>query len=117
MKILIDADCPRSIGTVLKESGHKVIDIRDIKPSAPDYEIYELIKRESFILITRDTDFGNILRSPATHNCGIILLRTYLLSVNEITAIIKDFFSRVTEKQLLGSIAVIQKGRYRFHRI
>ena len=117
MKILIDADCPRSIGKILKESGHKVLDVRDIKASASDQEIYELIKRESFILITRDTDFGNILRYPATPNCGIILLRTYLLSVSEITAIIKDLFCRVTEEQLLGSIAVIQKGRYRFHRI
>ena len=117
MKILIDADCPRSIGKVLKDSGHKVIDIRDIKANSSDQEIYELIKRKSFIFITRHTDFGNILRYPATSNCGIILLRTYLLSVSEITTIIKDFFSRVTEKQLLGGIAVIQKGRCRFHRI
>lgn len=116
MKFLIDADCPRSIGRLLITTGHEVKDIRDIKPSAADEEIYELIKKESFILITRDTDFGNILRYPATPICGIILLRVHLLSVKEIGTIIVDFISRISEKELFGSLIVVQKGRYRIHR-
>ena len=72
MKFLIDADCPRSIGRALKGSGHEILDVRDFKPAASDKEIYELIKRDSLILITRDTDFGNILRYPATFNFGSV---------------------------------------------
>lgn len=117
MKFLIDADCPRSIGKALQEAGHQALDIRDIKPTASDKEIYESIKRESLILITRDTDFGNILRYPATPNCGIILLRVFLLPTAEIIAIINDLIARVSEKELLGSITVVRKGRYRIHRI
>jgi predicted nuclease of predicted toxin-antitoxin system len=117
MKFIIDADCPRSIGTNLKAKGHQVKDIRDIKPFAPDKEIYELIKKDSFILITRDTDFGNILRYPATSNCGIILLRVYLLGINEIMALIYDLISQISEKDLLGSLTVVQKGRYRIRKI
>jgi len=116
MKFLIDADCTRSIGNSLKQSGHEVWDIRDIKPAAPDQEIYELIRKESLILITRDTDFGNILLYPATKQCGIILLRTHLLPVNEIVAIVNDFIANVAARELLGSLAVIRKGRYRIHR-
>jgi len=116
MKFLIDADCPRSIEKSLKKSKHDVSDIRDIKPNATDQEIYELIKRDSLILITRDTDFGNILRYPITPNCGIILLRVHLLPPNEIAAIIKDVTSRIAEKELLGSLIVVRKERYRIHR-
>jgi len=116
MKFLIDADCPRSIGDTIKKAGHEVLDIRDIKPNAPDKEIYELIKSKSLILITRDTDFGNILRYPASSNCGIILLRVHLLPVKEIIAIINDLVARVPEAKLLGSITIVQKGRYRIHR-
>src|SRR3989338_7759743 len=117
MKFLIDADCPRSIGLSLQAAGHIVKDIRDIQPSAPDQEIYELIKRESYILITRDTDFGNILRYPVTPNCGIILLRVYLFSINEIMVILDDLLSRVSEKDLLGSLTVARKGRYRIRKV
>lgn len=117
MKFLIDADCPRSIAATLKKSSHEVTDIRDIKPTASDQEIYELIKKESYILITRDTDFGNILRYPVTARCGIILLRMHLLPVNEITAILHNFIASITEKELLGCLSVIRKGRYRMLRM
>lgn len=116
MKFLIDADCPRSIGDTIKKAGHEVLDVRDIKPNAPDKEIYALIKKNSLLLITRDTDFGNILRYPATSNCGIILLRVHLLPVKEIIAIINDLLARLSEKELLGSITIAQKGRYRIHK-
>lgn len=117
MKFLIDADCPRVLGSHLKTAGHEVQDIRDIKPTATDQEIYELIKKESFILITRDTDFGNILRYPVTPTCGIILLRVYLLSVDEIILLINDLLSRIPEKDLFGSLTIAQKGRYRVRKI
>lgn len=116
MKFLIDADCPRSVGDAIKKSGHEVLDVRDVKPNASDKEIYDLIKKESFVLVTRDTDFGNILRYPAAPNCGIILLRVHLLPIKEIVVIINDLIGRVSEKQLLGSITIVQKGRYRIHR-
>ena len=116
MKFLIDADCPRSIEKSLKESKYDVSDIRDIKPNATDQEIYELIKRDSLILITRDTDFGNILRYPVAPNYGIILLRVHLLSPHDIVSIINDVISRISEKELLGSLTVVRKNRYRIHR-
>lgn len=116
-RFLIDADCPRSIGNLLKSLGYEVFDIRDIIPETSDQEIYELIKKERFIFITRDTDFGNILRYPVTSQCGIILLRVNLLSVNEIVEIIKDILFRIPEKEMFGSLIVARKGRYRIHKI
>ena len=117
MKFLIDADCPRSIASPIKKSGHEVLDIRDIKPNAPDQEIYELIKKDGYILITRDTDFGNILRYPVTSKCGIILLRMHLLPIAEITKVLADFIAKVNEKELLGCLSVIRKDRYRMLRM
>lgn len=115
MKFLIDADCPRAAGTLLRQNGYEVLDIRDINPSAADHEIYELIRKDSLILVTRDTDFGNILLYPAAKNCGIILLRAYLLSVDEIITLISDFIRAVPPAGLLGCLAVVKKGKYRIH--
>ncbi|MBU0878145.1 MAG: DUF5615 family PIN-like protein [Candidatus Omnitrophica bacterium] len=116
MKFLIDADCPRSIAGHLKTLRHNVIDIRDIDPRASDQKIYEPINKNSLILITRDTDFGNILRYPVTAQCGIILLRVHLLSVNDIISVVKDLLSRIPEKDLLGSLIIAQKRRYRIRK-
>ena len=117
MKFLLDADCPRAIADILKKSGHQVQDIRDVKPETSDQEIYELIKRESLILITRDTDFSNILRYPPTRHCGIILLRVHLLSIGEILAIVGNLIASIPEGELLGSLTVARKDRYRIHRM
>ena len=116
MKFLIDADCPRSIGTILKKLGHQTTDIRDIKPSASDNEIYSLIQKESFILITRDTDFSNILRYPLYPRCGIVLLRLHLSSIDEIIDILKNLLTRVPPKDLMGSLTVVRKGRFRIRK-
>lgn len=69
MKFLVDADCPRAFGAALREWGYSVTDIRDVIPGATDQQIYEMIKKDSLILVTRDTDFGNILRYPVAQNC------------------------------------------------
>ena len=117
MKFLIDADCHRSIGIALQKDGHQVADIRDLKPNCPDENIYDLIRLESYLLITRDMDFSNILRYPASSNCGIILLRVRLMRVDEIILLLRDLLSRVTIQDLQGSITVINKNRYRIHKI
>lgn len=117
MKFLIDADCPRIIGVRLKLAGYEVKDIRDIKPSAADQEIYDLIKKESYVLITRDTDFGNIIHYPVTPDCGIILLRVYLLTVNEIVKLINNLLKIVSEQDLHGSLIIVQRDRIRIRKM
>lgn len=117
MKFLIDADCPRRIGTRLKQFGHEVIDIRDIKPSAADQEIYNLIKKESCILITRDTDFSNILYYPVESNFGIILLRVYLMTVSEIVRLIDILLETVSRENMFGSLIVVQRNKIRIRKM
>ena len=117
MKFLVDADVPRSVAKVLISLGHDAIDIRDIKPPAtPDITIYNLIKEQNRILITRDLDFSNILLYPPPPRAGIIVLRAHLLPTNEIIDIVKDLVKRIPEKELIGSLIVARKGRYRLRR-
>lgn len=97
--------------------GHQVIDIRDIKSNTPDEEIYELIKKESLILVTCDMDFSNILRYPVTSNCGIVLLRLHLVPIDEILTTIHGFIITIPEKDFLGSLTIVRKDRYRIHRM
>ena len=114
MKFLIDADIPRLITKMLIEKKHDVIDSRDVcPPGTPDNEIYNLGVREKRIIVTRDLDFSNILFYPPKEHWGIIILRTHMLSIKEMTSLLEDAIDTLGEKKIIHSLVIIQKGRYR----
>ena len=116
MKLLLDADVPRSFLSRLKDYGHDVSDVRDISKTAlKDAEIFAIAQKENRILITRDLDFSNILMYPPVKSCGIIVLRTHLLSREEIFQILLKAIQS-PQRQLQGTLVIAQKDRLRFHK-
>ena len=116
MKLLLDADVPRSFLSRLKDYGHDVSDVRDISKTAlKDAEVFAAAQKENRILITRDLDFSNILMYPPAKSCGIIVLRTHLLSKEEIFRILLEAIQS-PQKQLQGTLVIVQKDRLRFHK-
>lgn len=114
MKFLIDADIPRLITKMLIEKRHDVVDSRDVcPPGTPDSEIYNLAVKEKRIIVTRDLDFSNILFYPPKNHWGIIVLRTYILSMEEMSALLEDAIDTLGEERIVHSLVIIQKGRYR----
>lgn len=114
MKFLIDADIPRLITEMLIEKRHDVIDSRDVRPpGTSDSEIYNLAVSERRIIITRDLDFASILFYPPKEHWGIIVLRTHMLSVEEMSSLLEDAIDTLGEKKIVHSLVIIQKERYR----
>lgn len=65
LKFLLDADMPRSSAEVIRSTGYDVEDVRDIgMGAAKDREVIEYALKNERIIVTRDTDFGEILRYP-----------------------------------------------------
>lgn len=116
MKLILDADVPRSFLNNLKQEGFDVIDVRDL-PSHPlkDKEIFNLACRDKRILITRDLDFSNILNYPPSKSWGIIVLRTHLLSKEEMFNILKEALKQDKER-IKGTLIIATKDRLRFHK-
>ena len=74
IKFLLDADMPRSSVEVIRMLGFEVEDVRDIGlGSAKDKEIIQYARKNGRIIITRDTDFGEVLRYP--DHPGAIIFR------------------------------------------
>lgn len=116
MKLLLDADVPRSFLPRLRDCGHDVSDVRDISKTAlKDAEIFAIAQKEGRTLITRDLDFSNILMYPPAKSCGIIVLRTHRLSQEGIFRILLKAIQS-PQKQLQGTLIIAQKDRLRFHR-
>ena len=116
MRLIIDADIPRSFLKKIKEIGYDVIDVRDI-PGHPlkDEEIFHLAHKEERILITRDLHFSNILRYPPSSSFGIIVLRTHLLAQEEMFKILKEAL-KYGGKTLKETLVIATKDRLRFHK-
>lgn len=116
MKLILDADIPRSFLSQLKNKGFDVIDVRDIsKVALNDEEIFRLACKEKRILISRDLDFSNILHYPPKDSSGIIVLRTYLLPKEEMFGILLKAL-QFPEDRLQGTLVIAQRDRLRFHK-
>jgi predicted nuclease of predicted toxin-antitoxin system len=113
MKFLLDADMPRSSSKVLKSLGFEVEDVRDIGlGSAKDKDIIEYASKNGKIIITRDTDFGEVLRYPK-HPGAIIFRLPYTFTAKAINERLKGFLISLTMEELRNAIIIVELERCR----
>ena len=118
LKFLVDADMPKSSKEVIQEFGHEVIDVRDIGlRSAPDQRIIEYAFSNGCIIVTKDLDFGDIIRYPLKKHHGVIILRLpYTFTANETNGILRQFLKSVDEEKIINAITIVELGRYRIRK-
>jgi len=113
LKFLMDADMPRSSAQVIRNMGFDVDDVRDIgMRAAKDREIIEYALINKRIIVTRDTDFGEVLRYPK-HPGAIILRLPYTFTAIEINRRLEEFFKSVREDDIRETITIVELSRYR----
>ena len=64
------------------------------------------------IIVTRDTDFGEVLRYPK-HPGAIIFRLPYTFTVKEINKRLKEFLTSVSEDKIRNAIVIVELSRYR----
>lgn len=113
LKFLLDADMPKSSAQVIQNLGFEIEDVRDIgMRAAKDREIMDYAFKNNKIIITRDLDFGEVLRYPQ-HPGAIILRLPYGFTSKEINERLREFFMSINEKDLIGAIMIVELSRYR----
>ena len=76
MRLLADENLPRDVVDVLRREGHDVDWIRADSPERDDPQVLDRAAAEERILITADSDFGEIVfRLRRVAGSGVILLR------------------------------------------
>lgn len=112
LRFIVDADMPRSSAEVIRSTGYDVEDVRDIgMRSAKDGEIIEYALKNERIIVTRDTDFGEVLRYPEHPGC-IIFRLPYTFTLKEINRELKEFLSSIGEDEIKNAIIIVELGRY-----
>ncbi len=116
MHFLIDEDLPRSTGNLLRQYGHKAVDVRDIGlRGAKDSQIAFCAQNKSLCLITGDFDFSDIRNYPPNKYSGLVILSIPKdATASFILDLIKSFLQ---QEELIshmpGKLAIVEPGRVR----
>lgn len=115
IKILADECINNDLISALKNRGHDVMTVHDIKiVGSTDEKVLEKAVELKRTLLTFDRGFGDIFRFDVTKNHGVIILLVNNLSKEEIITLPTDFLATVKEKNdLKGNLIIIGKTRIR----
>jgi predicted nuclease of predicted toxin-antitoxin system len=117
MRILLDANMPRSAVSLLQSHGHAVEHARDIGlGNVPDAQIATRAIETGAVLMTRDLDFADIRRYPPPGHPGIVVLRMADDAIaSEIVQLLERFIQRTDlTAKLPGHLVILEPARVRF---
>lgn len=119
MRFLLDQNLPHVLAAMLAADGHDAVHARDLELSrASDTEILEATRAQGRVLVSADTDFGELLaRSNAAGPSVVLLRRQSQRRAGEIAALLIANLPPLIEALEQGSIVVLDDERIRVRRL
>ena len=111
MKFLIDRCAGRVVAKWLRAQGHYVVEATEREPDPGDRVLLEWAASESRILITIDTDFGQLVFLENVPHRGLIRLPD--VTALERVRIIEDILTRFAPQLEDAAINTVRGGRVR----
>ena len=94
LRILVAAGVGKAVEECLRQQGHDVLAVRDLDPKMPDPDILALAVQQQRLVITMDTDFGELVYHSGQTHAGVLLLRLEHARSNEKVLVVHQIFSR-----------------------
>ena len=115
MKLLIDNALSPAVAKALTDSGHDAVHVRDLGMAAStDFEILTKALELDRIIISADTDFGELLaKRPTAKPSFILLRRSGSRRPAEQASVLLANLPGLVEVLELGCIAVLGQDRVR----
>lgn len=114
MRFLIDRCAGNLVARWLISKGHDVVESRERGPDPGDRTLLEWAASESRILITIDTDFGQLIFHEGISHAGLIRLPD--VRANERLQILADVLERFSDELQKACIITVRGGRVRVSR-
>ncbi len=112
LTILADENIHRAIVVRLQQDGHRVLHVGDLDPGIPDDEVVQLALDQQALLITHDTDFGELVFRRGHSHAGVLLIRLASVPFAEQA----ESIARVMMEHgssLMGAFSVLTPGKLR----
>ena len=98
----------------LHNSGHDVIEARELGPDPGDRALLELAEADGRVLVTIDTDFGELIHLHDVPHAGLIRLPD--VPAAQRIALMAELFDHHREALEARSIVTVRSGRIRISR-
>jgi predicted nuclease of predicted toxin-antitoxin system len=106
-KFLADENIPAKTVQALKQKGIDITSILETSHGLKDTEVLDIANRQGRILITFDTDFGNLVIKQKLKTKGIILLRFKPKSPQQIAKTIEQMLT--AKKRIENHFIVVRE--------
>jgi len=115
MRFLADESCDFGVVRALREAGHDVVAVCELRPQAEDQEVIDIALEQKRMVLTEDKDFGRLVYAHGKPNCGVIFMRYPAPARRELA---KDIVRLIQYhgKAVFSRFVVAQPGRIRFGR-
>ena len=112
MRFIANENIPGPVVQALRDRAHDVLWVKERMPGADDRTVLALAQAEQRVVLTLDTDFGELaFRSRLPAECGVILVRLdWTNPTTDNDVVINALTSR---DDWSGSFAVIERDRVR----
>lgn len=112
MRIVADESVDQQIVERLRADGHGVVAIAETSPAASDDLVLEMAASSDSVLVTADTDFGELVFRLGKATRGVVLLRLHgmqaAFKANLVSAALSSH-----EPEIEGNFVVIAPGHVR----
>jgi predicted nuclease of predicted toxin-antitoxin system len=110
-----DESVDGTIVLILRRDGFEVSYVAEMAPGMSDEDVLEAANRDGALLLTADSDFGELVFRQSRINAGVVLIRLAGLSGERKANIVSQVF-RDHASDLIGAFGVISPGRLRIRR-
>jgi len=118
VRFLIDECVPAAVAGTLRAAGHECVHAREAGLGGrPDEEIMAFAERENRILISADTDFGELLANAPVMAPSVILLRRTDKRPEALAGVLLANLDQVADDLEAGSLIVTGDRRIRVRRL
>ena len=111
MRFLVDRSAGRRLAEWLRGQGHDVLDARSLGPDPGDRALLELAESAGRVLITIDTDFGELIYLHDLPHAGLVRLPDVPAELR--IAMMSEVVERYGDRLENRAIVTIRGGRIR----
>ena len=112
IKFVLDVGVGNSVWHYLTANGYDATLITGINPSMSDSDILFIAENENRMVITMDTDFGELVYLSGKAHKGVLLLRLEDANGDEKAAVMAFILDNFKDK-IVGKFCVFKHGRLR----
>jgi predicted nuclease of predicted toxin-antitoxin system len=119
VRFLLDQNLSPQVAQLLIDAGHDAVHVRTLGMSrAPDNDILRVALEQDRVLVSGDTDFGDLLATSNAAKPSVLLLRRQQgRRAEQLLRLLLANLDAVADDLIEGSIVVLDEGRIRVRRL